>query len=96
MRNSISKNGIIQDKKIFKKTEGKCRLCGCDIYATLDVHRIKPGEKGGEYHQSNSICTCSNCHRRIHDEEIVIDKYYKCTSGRKMLRIVENGVERFV
>lgn len=95
-KNVVSKNGKIQDKKAFKKIEGKCRLCGCDIYSTLDIHRIKPGEIGGEYSTSNTVIYCSNCHRRIHDGEIIIDRYYLCSNGKKLLRIIRDGKEEFI
>jgi len=96
MKKIVSKTGIIQDKKAFKESQKQCRLCGNDIYSTLDVHRITPGEDDGKYHETNSICTCSNCHRRVHSGEIVIDRYYQSTSGKKMLRIIRNGKEEFV
>jgi len=95
-KNIVSKKGKIQDKKSFKKIEGKCRLCGCDIYSTLDIHRIKPGEKDGKYSKDNVIVIDSNCHRRIHDGEIIIDRYYLCSNGKKLLRIIRDGKEEFI
>ena len=84
------------NKQFFKRTMKNCRLCGEEDYAVLDVHRIVPGEDGGRYVENNVVCLCANCHRRIHDaKEIVIDRYYPSTAGY-LLRIVENGVERFV
>ena len=96
MKNTVSKNGMIQNKKSFKKIEGKCRICECDIYSTLSIHRIKPGSDGGVYTTDNVAICCENCHRRIHDKEIIIDRYYPCTNGKKMLRITINGEEKFV
>lgn len=96
MKNILSRTGIIQDKKSFKKSQGQCRICGNQIYSTLDIHRIKPGEEGGKYFFSNTTILCSNCHRKIHAGEIEIDRYYKSTSGKDMLRIIENGEEKFV
>ena len=95
MKNSVSKNDVVQDKKTFKKAAGKCRLCEEDRYSTLSVHRIKPGSEGGKYTKNNVVVCCENCHRRIHDGEIEIDRYYDSTAGT-LLRIIENGEEKFV
>jgi len=95
-KNVVSKKGKIQDKKSFKKIEGKCRICGCDIYSTLDIHRIKPGNENGEYSIDNISIQCSNCHRRVHSGEIIIDRYYPCSNGKKLLRIIRNGKEEFI
>jgi len=93
VKNIVSKTGIIQDKKSYKKSQGQCRICGNEIYSTLDIHRITPGSL---YHKTASVICCSNCHRRVHSGEIVIDRYYQSTSGKKMLRIIRNGKEEFV
>lgn len=71
----------IINKKIIKKVARKCFFCGVDDYAVLDVHRIIPGEEGGKYQQVNSLVTCANCHRKIHDGQIKIDRRYPSTSG---------------
>jgi hypothetical protein len=84
------------DKKAFKKSQNKCRICGEEDYALLDVHRILEGKNGGKYLRYNSVSLCANCHRRVHDGQIVIDKYYLSTSGEHVLRIIENGEEKFV
>jgi predicted HNH restriction endonuclease len=84
------------NKKQFKQTAGKCRICKRDVVELLDVHRITPGEEGGKYTENNSVCVCVVCHGRVHrTKEIVIDRYYPSTAGY-LLRITENGVERFV
>lgn len=59
----------------------KCYFCGNDDYCTLDVHRILPGSEGGKYTSFNSICACSNCHRKVHDGQIRIDRKYPSTKG---------------
>jgi hypothetical protein len=73
-------------------TAGKCRLCPEPVYAVLDVHRI---EAGGKYSEANSVCLCAKCHRLVHAGQIVIDRYYQSTAGY-LLRVIENGQERFV
>lgn len=78
-----------------KRVEGKCIFCGLDDYALLDCHRIQPGEEGGEYTESNTIVACANCHRRIHDGQIVVDRKYPSTSGSFVLHFWENGEEKW-
>lgn len=83
------------NKQTFKHAEGKCRICGEPDYNLLDVHRINGGANGGKYSKSNSVSLCVKCHRRTHTGELTIDRYYESTTGRK-LRIIEDGIERFV
>jgi 5-methylcytosine-specific restriction endonuclease McrA len=92
---TLTRTGTI-NKKEFKQVAGKCRICERPGSELLDVHRIVPGEDGGKYTQNNSVAICMICHGKIHrTKEIVIDRYYPSTAGY-LLRIVENGVERFV
>lgn len=84
------------DKKIRKLAEGQCRICGMQEYATLDVHRILEGSKGGRYTEDNTVVVCVLCHRKIHAGVITIDKYYLGSDGNKMLRIFVDGIELFV
>jgi len=92
---NVSKNNIIKNKKIHKQIIGKCRICKIDIYNTLSIHRIKPGCKGGKYSTENSVVVCENCHRQIPDI-IQIDRYYLCSNGQMILRIIIDGKEKFV
>tara|TARA_B100001057_G_C22544466_1_gene830957 strand:+ start:281 stop:556 length:276 start_codon:yes stop_codon:yes gene_type:complete len=85
----------IINKKQNKLAAGKCRICGEDDYALLDNHRIVEGAKGGKYTKYNVVVLCSNCHRRTHDGQIVIDRYYLSTAGT-VLRVFIDGEERFV
>jgi len=82
------------DKKTFKKVAGKCHICGEDNIALLDKHRIIPGSQKGKYSRHNSVCLCVKCHRKVHTGQLEIDGWYDSTKGR-MLRIFEDGVERF-
>ena len=81
------------NKQRKKKSVGKCFFCGNEDYAILDCHRIVEGRDGGKYTDHNTIVACANCHRKIHDEQIVIDRKYPSTSGKKVLRYWENGEE---
>jgi hypothetical protein len=79
-------------KQRKKRAEKKCRFCGEDNYNVLDVHRIIPELKGGKYKDNNAVVVCCHCHRRIHADEIIIDRYYNSTKG-KLLHYFENGEE---
>ena len=85
----------IIDKKQNKLAAGKCRICGESDYALLDNHRIIEGAKGGKYIAQNVVVLCANCHRRTHDGQIIIDRYYLSTAGM-VLRVIIDGEERFV
>lgn len=80
------------DKKIKKRTEKKCHFCPNNDYAVLHCHRIIPGEDGGRYVDHNVIVCCANCHNRIHDGQIIIDRKYLSTKG-VVLHFWENGEE---
>lgn len=67
-----------QLKKLYDK---KCFFCEEDDYAILDAHRILPGAEGGTYDWINTLTVCSNCHRRIHAGEILVDRKYGSTGG---------------
>lgn len=84
------------NKVVFKKSSKKCYFCGIDDYAVLETHRIHPGEHGGKYTEFNSICACSNCHSRIHDGQIKIDRKYFTTNGKWVLHYWENGEEKWI
>ncbi len=83
------------DKKLTKKVEGKCRICKVDIYEVLHVHRITPGRESGRYTKDNTLVCCSNCHNRIHAGQIIVDKWYMSTDGRK-IRVIIDGEEQFL
>ena len=83
------------DKQTVKHAAKKCHFCPTDIYELLEVHRIKPGEAGGQYEDSNIVVACRNCHRRIHVKDILIDQWYPTTAGIKVLHYFENNVEHW-
>lgn len=84
------------NKKIHKLAQGECRICGENDYATLDVHRIIEGKNGGKYDLMNTVVLCANCHRKVHDKQLEIDKYYLCSNGKHMLRVLVDGLEKFI
>lgn len=83
------------DKRIKKLMERRCKFCGADEYCVLDVHRILPGEKGGTYENLNTVVACSNCHRKVHDGRIKVDRMYLSTKGWLLHWWDEQGVERW-
>ena len=67
-------------KVVHKLSNPRCFFCGTSEYSVLDAHRLLPGEDGGKYHDANILNSCSNCHRRCHAGEIVLDtRKYKYT-----------------
>lgn len=83
------------NKKIKKLIDKKCKFCQQEDYCTLQVHRIIPGSKGGEYTEFNTVTTCSNCHNKIHDEKIKIDRKYQSTKGWILHYFDEQGKEHW-
>lgn len=69
------------NKKAYKKSHEKCFFCEESDYAALQCHRIIPGEKGGTYHESNTLSICANCHCKVHAGNIKIDRKYKKLTG---------------
>lgn len=82
--------------KVFKKkADRECYFCGEKEYCTLDVHRILPGEKGGVYTEFNTVTICGNCHRKVHDGKIKIDRKYYSTGGWILHYFDESGEEHW-
>lgn len=69
------------DKVAKKNFDKKCYFCDESNYHLLDVHRIIPGEEGGEYTDFNSVTVCANHHRLIHSGYLKIDRKYASTKG---------------
>jgi len=90
----VKQNKLI-DKKAYKKSCGKCAICGLDAYETLDVHRWKTeGKDGGKYTKGNSLVLCANHHRMVHAEVIKIEGVFQSTAGRVIIYFDENGEEQ--
>lgn len=80
------------NKKLYKKVNNTCRICGIEQYEVLDVHRIIPGEQGGKYVKGNVVSICSNCHRNVHNGLIEIKGWIKSTGG-DLLHIIKERKE---
>lgn len=83
------------NKSHMKMESRRCFFCGSDEYCTLDLHRIIPGCEGGRYTRHNTVCSCSNCHRKIHEGKIKIDRRYPSTKGWVLHYWDESGKERW-
>lgn len=83
------------DKAIKKMSDKRCKFCGTEEYCVLDSHRIVPGESGGEYVPLNVVTCCANCHRKIHDGKINVDRMYYSTGGWVLHYFDEAGVEHW-
>ena len=92
----MSKKKPLINKKAYKLSQGECRICGDKDPAVLDVHRILSGRDGGRYTEFNCVTLCCKCHRKVHDEQIIIYRYYLSSSGKYLLHILENGEEKFI
>lgn len=90
-----TKKDKIVHKKAYKKSQGKCKICGEEIYELLDVHRITPGSQGGEYRGKNIVTICTRCHRLEHSGYIIIHEWVKSTAGY-LLKVTINNEEKFL
>jgi 5-methylcytosine-specific restriction endonuclease McrA len=52
---------------VIEHYEHRCYICGMlhQKHVPLDMHRILPGKRGGEYIFENLIPVCRRCHRRV-------------------------------
>jgi 5-methylcytosine-specific restriction endonuclease McrA len=78
-----------------KKADKRCKFCNLDDYCVLEVHRINPGSNGGEYTEFNTVTCCSNCHKKVHEGKIKIDRKYYSTSGWVLHYFDEKGTEHY-
>lgn len=79
-----------------KRIAGKCHFCDVDDYALLNCHRITSGEEGGKYTDFNTLVVCANCHNRIHDGQIKIDRKYRTSKGVWLLHFWEGEEEKWL
>lgn len=91
----MGKKERLINKSHKKLADKRCRFCGNTEYCTLDVHRIVPGSEGGRYTEHNTVTSCSNCHRKIHEGKIKIDRKYPSTSGWVLHYFDEDGEEHW-
>ena len=79
-------------RKQRKKLAGECFFCENKNYAVLHIHRITPGSK---YFDWGELVVCSNCHNRIHNNQLIILGKFRSTHRRGWILIYkENGEEK--
>lgn len=76
--------------------DGKCALCGETDQSILDCHRIIPGSEGGKYTLRNTVTTCSNCHRKIHDGQVKILGRHPTSRGCDCIHVETQGIEDWI
>ena len=52
-------------KQIMQDSDGACRSCG---RRATQIHHVMPRGRGGRGVYTNGMATCSDCHRRIHQD----------------------------
>ena len=66
----------------MKIDKDKCEICGSTERAVLDAHHVIPRtDKRCTNLKNNLICVCSNCHRRIHAGDFIIEGRYLTSGG---------------
>ena len=59
-------------KKAYRKAvKYICEECHKheDQVGTLEIHRVKRGNKGGDYRPNNCKIVCKKCHKKYHEYE---------------------------
>lgn len=81
------------NKKTFKRRAKQCKICEEKKYELLDTHRIK---EGGKYENTNCVCLCVKCHRKVSSGLIKTLGWKNSTSGIVLHIITETGKEKFI
>lgn len=57
----------------MKLIKNKCEICGELDSKILDFHHIIPQEEiNSTNHKTNIAIICANCHRKVHNKQIII------------------------
>jgi len=91
----VGKKRKLINKKNKKLSDKKCKFCEEKEYCVLDLHRILPGENGGTYENLNTVTCCANCHRKVHEGKIKIERMYYSTKGWILHYFDESGKEHW-
>jgi len=54
-------------RQVLLRDRYQCRGRGCNRTRFLEIHHLKPREKGGTHHLDNLVTLCSACHRLWHE-----------------------------
>ena len=77
-----------------------CYFCGLvgeeskTCRSLIEVHHIIEKSDNGSNEPSNLVSCCSNCHSRIHNSMITLDKWYNFGFAMK-LKWTYNGKEQY-
>lgn len=68
---ALDKQKRIVNNKLIKQIKdiGRCEKCGSNYM--LETHHIKSKGSSGDDIESNLICLCWICHRKVHNGNIV-------------------------
>lgn len=78
-------NVINENKVLLKRKKSRCIICGEEEYCCLEVHHIRDKiynisqavkilpTKLFSIELSKTICVCSNCHKKLHNNIIRYD-----------------------
>lgn len=67
------------------KYNKKCEICETQNKKVIDKHHIIPRTDPRTHHGlSNLAIICSNCHRRVHAGEIIIEGVFMTSIGQKL------------
>lgn len=67
----------------MKIKKERCEVCSENNKKILDAHHVIPrSDPRSTDKRDNLICVCSNCHRRIHAGEVIIEGWYSTTQGK--------------
>lgn len=70
---------------------GNCRCDICGEKSFLDEHHIS-GRKIENYDEAFNVANiCPNCHRKVHKNSIIIEKWAMTSSGKKLLWHINGG-----
>ena len=60
-------------RAVFLRDRMRCRAPGCSRRRYVDVHHVRPRERGGEHSRRNCVTLCTSCHDRVHAGKLRID-----------------------
>lgn len=61
-------------EKIIERFNGQCAECGAK---GIHIHHIKFKSEGGRGVETNGVLVCNQCHRKIHDNRELAEKWMK-------------------
>ena len=81
-------NNSVKIKKEIRKNINRSGSYPCVICKETNIlceHHILGREIPNPNHPSNIVSLCSNCHRLVHEGEIIIEKWIMSTGGLELM-----------